>query len=119
VIVVVPVTPVEDPVHELVTVAAVKTSAPEVLVVEMLVEVVTDPVGPGVPWVLTVIGPDVKMMPGPYRASPVAAEAVTGTTEPPAGSVTAGAAAHPMVFVGGFVHGRSAGGPPKRPTLVK
>jgi len=31
----------------------------------MSAELFTEPVGPGVPWVLTVTGPDVKMMPGP------------------------------------------------------
>jgi len=119
VMVVVPLTPDSEAVQLLATLVEENTSAPEVFVPAMLLDVVTDPVAPVVPWVLSVIGPEVKKMPGPYRASPVGAEAVTGTAEPVGGSITVGAAAHPTVLVGGFVHGRSAGGPPKRPILLK
>ena len=73
----------------------------------MLVELVADPLGPVVPRVLTVIGPEVKTIAGPYRASPVAAVAVIGTAEPPAGSVTVGAGP------------RGIGAPPKRLTLLE
>jgi len=118
VIVVEPVTPASEAVQVLATLAAVNTSAPLVLVVAMLVELVTDPPAPVVPWVLTVIAPEVKKMPGPYRASPVATEPVMGAAEPVGGSVTAGAGAH-TVFAGGFVHGRSAGGVWKRLILLE
>jgi len=107
VIVVEPLTPaVSDAVQVLVTLLAVNTSAPEVLMVWMSVELVTDPPA-GVPWVLTVMGPEVKKMPGPYRASPEGTEAVTALAEPPGGNVTVG------------VGPRSAGGPPKRLILLK
>jgi len=55
-----------------------------------LTELVTD-LGLVVPSVLTVMAPDVKKMPGPYRASPVGTVAVIGVAEPVAGSVTVGA----------------------------
>jgi hypothetical protein len=53
-------------------------------------ELVTEPAGPVVPWVLTFSGPDVKSTAGPYCARPEGADAVTGTGEPPGGSVTVG-----------------------------
>jgi hypothetical protein len=46
-----------DAVHVLVTPVAVKTSWPEVFTFWMLVDEVTDPVGPVVPWVLAVAAP--------------------------------------------------------------
>jgi ABC-type cobalamin transport system permease subunit len=59
----------------------------------MLVELVTDRVGPVVPWVLTVIGPDEKNLAGPTAALAVGALAVIGSTEPPAGRTTLGVGA--------------------------
>ena len=76
-------------------------------VVLMVAELVTEPSAPVVPSVLTSIGPDVKIVAGPYFASPVAALSVTGVAEPPAGSVTVG------------VGPREAAGPPNRLMLVK
>ncbi|MEO7518524.1 MAG: hypothetical protein ABIY58_07180 [Acidimicrobiales bacterium] len=90
VIVTEPVAPASEAVHVLDALVAVNTSWAEVLMLVMLVELVTDPVGPVVPWVLTVIGPELKKRAGPAEALPVAAVAVRGTADPPAGSVTVG-----------------------------
>ncbi len=46
------VTPVADAVQVLVALVAVNGSDPDVLIPAMLVELVTDPLGPVVPWVL-------------------------------------------------------------------
>ena len=73
----------------------------------MSVEVVTDPPGPFVPWVLTLSGPELKTVAGPYCARPVVALAVIGTFEPPGGSVTVG------------VGPRVLAAAPKRLTLLK
>ncbi len=58
----------------------------------MLDELVTDPVCPGRPSVLTVIGPwfNPVQVHTPVAVLPGAALAVTGLKEPPGGSVTAG-----------------------------
>jgi hypothetical protein len=100
-------TPVSETLQVLATLAAVNTSWPDVLTFWMLVELVTDPLAPVVPRALTVIGPELKTIAGPYCALPVGAVAVTGTAEPPAGSVTVGAGP------------RGLAGPPKRLTLLK
>jgi hypothetical protein len=89
VIVVEPVTPLSVAVHVLSTFVAVNTSVCDVFTVSMLVELVTDPVGPGDPCVVTVIGPDVKNVAGPYFTEPVVADDVI-RAEPPGGSVTVG-----------------------------
>ena len=114
-----PVTPDSDAVQVLCTLAAVKVSTPEVLVFWMSEVDVTDPVGPVVPCVVTVIGPEVKKIPGPYLASAVATASVMGTAEPPAGSITRGRGRQSMVFAGGSAHGRTRGGPPKRLIMDK
>ncbi len=54
----------------------------------MLVELVTEPVGPVEPVVFTVIGPEEKNRTGPAMALPVGA--LTLTLPPAAGSVTLG-----------------------------
>ncbi len=78
----------------------------------MVVELVTDPDVPIVPWVLTVIAPVLKNSAGPTNPLVVVAVAVI-VGEPPAGSVTRGLAAAAAwvegtqpagrLFVGGFV----------------
>jgi hypothetical protein len=60
-----PLTPVSDAAQVLAIDSAVKTSEWEVLTVWMVAVVVTDPLGPVVPWVLTVIGPELKIVAGP------------------------------------------------------
>ncbi len=76
--------------HVLEMLEAVSASCVEVFTVMMFAELVTDPVGPGVPSVLTVIGPDEKNVAGPSFACPVDALSVKGTVDPPVGSVTVG-----------------------------
>src|SRR5829696_7750400 len=83
-----PVWPVDDELHLLDSVAAVNCSWPDRLTLSMVAELET--VAPGVPWVLTSIFPELKMMAGPNRASPSGAVPVTGAAEPPAGSCTVG-----------------------------
>ncbi len=118
VIVVEPLTPVPDAVHELATdvsglvpgglkLSSPNTSERDVLTSAMLVEVVTDPVGPRLPEVLTVIWPELKKVAGPTTALPDGSVAVCGLLDASAASVTVGAG--PRMF----------GGPPKRPTLAK
>jgi hypothetical protein len=104
-------------VHVLEIPAAVNTSTWEVFTVWMVAVLVTAPPAPRVPWVLTVIGPDVKMMPGPYLASPVGTESVRGAAEPPAGRVTLGRGRQSSL-VAGLAQGRVLEGPPKRLTTL-
>ena len=67
------------------------TSDCEVFTVWMSAVLVTDPPGPVVPCVVTVIGPELNTVAGPYTTLPVAAEALIGAAEPPDGNVTSGA----------------------------
>ncbi len=105
-IVVEPLMPASDAMDVLFTLAAVNACAPVGLIPVMLTELVTDPVGPVVPCVLTVIGPELKRLAGPYCTLPVGAVAVIGMAEPPGGSVTVGVGP-----IGGW-------GEPKRVTLL-
>jgi hypothetical protein len=86
-----PVIPVSDAVQVLERVAALNTSSPEGLMLLMVAVLVADPVGPGVPTVLTSMAPELKMI--PYL--PESAWAVMGVADPVGGSETAG--------VGGWV----------------
>jgi hypothetical protein len=101
------VTPVSVAVHVLEAAVAVKISLPDVLMFWMVEVLVTEPLGPSVPWVLTVIGPELKRTAGPTWTRPDGALAVIGTAEPVAGSVTEGSGP------------RTLGGPPNRLTLAK
>lgn len=102
----------------------------------MSTELVTLPLGPVVPWVLTVIGPDggaaktcsgqmpPKITAGPYRAAaPSGSVAVIGVAEPDGGNETEGlsvlavAGALPWRLICGSQPSLDWG-PPKRPTLV-
>ncbi len=56
----------------------------------MLVELVTDPLAPSVPWVLTVIRPEEKTVAGPVPALLMGTVAVWGLFEASADSVTRG-----------------------------
>ena len=98
-----PVLPLAAALQVLSIAAAVRTSWAEVFTVLTLAELVTVP--PGVPAVLTSIGPEEKNLAGPALAAPVAAVAVNGVAEPPAGRVTVGSG--PM----------GSWGPPKRLTV--
>jgi len=102
-----PLMPVSDAEQLLRTSVAVKTSPCKFVRFWTRAELITDPVAPGVPWVLTSICPEVKNRAGPAPACPVAAVAVIGVAEPPGGSETVGVG--PLIL----------GGPPKRPTLEK
>jgi len=100
-------------------------------------ELVTLPLGPVVPWVLTLRGPEggdvwlwvgslarfgywpLKILAGPYWAvAPSSSVAVIGDTEPVPGSVTSGADPAPGAL-GSCPQPRYMNGPPKRLTLVK
>ena len=70
----------------------------------MLAVLVTDPVGPVDPWVVTVSGPEVKKVAGPTLPNPDGAVAVCGLFDPSAAKVTVGVG--PVMM----------GGPPNRPT---
>jgi len=70
-IVVEPLPAPSDAVQVLDTLVAVKTSWPLVFTDWMLAELVTDPLGPVVPWVLTVSWPELKKMAGPICTRPV------------------------------------------------
>ena len=107
VIVVAPPVPLSEAEHVASKEVAVKISPMALVMLLTVALLVTDPVGPGVPWVLTVISPEVKNRAGPAPATPDGAVAVIGAPDPPAGSVTVGV---------GTV---TLGGPPKRPTLAK
>jgi len=94
------VTPNRDAVQVLEMAEAVKFSCVEVLVVAMFTELVTDPLGPVVPWVLTTSCPEEKKMAGPTW--PTVPSASVWDTLPPAGGSTtdgleeiAGVGAHP------------------------
>lgn len=102
-----PPTPTSEAVHVLEMADAVKTSDCEVFTVWMLAVVVTDPPGPVAPCVVTVIGPELNSVAGPYCTLPVSDDAVTGTAEPDAGNVTAGAGP------------RTLNGPPNKLTFPK
>ena len=106
-IVVEPLVPDSDAVQVLDTLVAVNTSWPDVLTGPTVAVLVTEPVGPVVPWVLTVNGPVVNRKAGPRCARHWSAPAVTGVADPPRGRVTAGS---------GAPSGATAGGPPKRLT---
>ena len=90
VIVVEPLTPASDAVQLLARLDAVNASLPDALTFAILVELVADPLGPVVPWVLTSIGPELKRVAGPVDALPDGAVAVIGPSEPPEGGVTIG-----------------------------
>ena len=105
--VVLPLTPVSVAVQVLLMEAAVKTSCLDVLTFDTVAVLVTDPVGPVVPWVLTVIGPELKRIAGPTWTSAEGTLAVIGKAEPAGGSVTTGAG--PL----------TPGGPPKSLTLLE
>jgi len=85
-----PVTPLSDAVQVLSREVAVNTSCWDVLMGARLAVLVTDPVGPVVPWVLTVVGPAVKSLAGPMTTFDVGDVAVIGTAEPPGGRLTMG-----------------------------
>lgn len=106
-IVVDPVTPLSDALQVPATFVAVKTSFPDLPTLLMLAELVTEPLGPMLPWVLTSSRSELKIVAGPYWAEADGAVAVMGAAEPPGGSVTLGAGP------------RLLNGPPKRLMLLK
>jgi hypothetical protein len=88
-----PVTPLSLAVHVLDAAVAVNTSAPDVLMVVSMEELVTDPPAPVLPWVLTEIGPELKSVAGPIWTSPSSAVMVIGPPDPAGGRVTMGVGA--------------------------
>src|SRR5215210_6537286 len=100
-----PATPLSEAVHLLETPSAVMGPGPTPRGSPIEAELATEPVGPVVPWVLTVVGPEggasalgslagywpLKSLAGPYCATaPSLSVAVMGVDEPPAGRVTDG-----------------------------
>jgi hypothetical protein len=90
VIVVEPLTPVSDAVQVLARLLAVRFSCVDALTFAMFAELVTEPVGPSVPEVLTLIAPEEKMVAGPESARAEGALAVCGLFDPLDASVTDG-----------------------------
>jgi hypothetical protein len=90
VIVVEPLTPVSDAVQVLARLLAVRFSCVDALTFAMFAELVTDPVGPSVPDVLTPIAPEEKIVAGPESARADAALAFWGLFDPLDASVADG-----------------------------
>jgi len=93
VIVVEPLAPLSDAVQVLARLLAVKLSWPDAPTFAMLAELVTDPVGPSVPEVLTSMRPEEKIVAGPASARADAALALWGLFEASDASVTDGVGA--------------------------